>query len=376
VVSPVADAWRLVYQPQRAVFAWLGFPGTEAMAKLGRKCVPESLTIDRCLRLRRSMRDENARSSLAHLPRINGGVIDLVTQRNGARTVTPQLLAEVAVNRDEDRGDTSAPVLEDAQRMARVLRRRRELEAIRTRQQLREAHDEMVREMNERKRQSRQGRPFPEPPIPGVESKTISIVPITTCEQLAELGREQHNCVASYAEAIRAGRVYIYRVACGTEVCTLSVQRNGPDRWTAQEMRAVCNQNASLKAWRFVYDWIAGQDLSVTEAEATPAPAVEDGLPVVPLRGVTREGFEVIPVTTLAGLMELSLGDYRRAILDGRMYAFRVNSVEGIAAVLIRRGRGVMWELARVSPAGTHSVRGETLQAVSDWLRLAQRVYR
>lgn len=271
-VCPLANAVHMMWRPQREILGWLGFPGTEASAKLGRKCVPESLTIERCLRLRRALRQEAVRALLAHLPRINAGVMDLVAIPGAPRGLTPQLLAEVAQCREEDEAGTMAPLLEDARRMAGLLQRRRELERVRTRQRLRQLHDELTEEYNRRQQIRRSGRGFPPPPIPGMTSPAIRIVPITTPEALRALGREQHNCVASYAAQVFRGQTYIYRVQCGTEVCTLALERTRDGGWRFQDLKGVCNRPPSSNASRWVRLWLSGEHLHPPPTEPAAAP--------------------------------------------------------------------------------------------------------
>jgi len=378
-VCPLAAAAHMLWKPQREILAWLGFPGTEAVAKLGRKCLPESLTLHRCLRLRRSLRDETVRSLLAHLPRINGGVMDLITRRDGTRNVTPQLLAEVAQNRQEDGIETSAVLLEDARRMARLLRRQQELERIRTRQQLRELHDEMVHDYMQRRQTRAAQQLFPPPPIPGKTTEAGSIIPITTREQLVKLGREQHNCVASYASQILHGRVYIYRVTCGTEVCTLSLEWHKDGRWELQQIKTVCNREPSLAATALVEDWLRGEGVAretgLAPEAVAPAepPAMPPAFPNAPLPGTTENHFAVTAVASVADLPELGLDGFHTEFLCGRICVYQVNSPEGLFAVMLRRDDGRPWRLERVVPLGSQPLRGETIQAVADWLQRAQR---
>jgi hypothetical protein len=227
----------------------------------------------RCLHLRRALRLEAVRALLAHLPRINGGALDLIAQPAVQRPVTPQLLLEIATNPNEDGPATSAPVVQDMQRMARLLRRRQALAQVRTQRRLRELHDEMVEELNRQRRPARSTPDFPPPPRPGVTTPTGSIEPIRSRHALAELGRQQHNCVASYAEGVRRGRMYIYRVIHGREVCTLALERNVYDQWLIHDLKGVCNRPASGLALRFVQDWFLGRCRPGPVAPPAPLPA-------------------------------------------------------------------------------------------------------
>jgi hypothetical protein len=83
-------------------------------------------------------------------------------------------------------------------------------------------------------------------------------VPICSGRELAEEGRLQSNCVASYWEriAIRQ-RAYIYRVLA-PERCTLSLTRVG-ERWVQSELLRACNRPASEATRRAVAAWLASR---------------------------------------------------------------------------------------------------------------------
>ena len=371
VVCPLSAAWELVYQPQRRILEWLGFPGTEAMAKLGRKCVPVSLTLDRCLRLRRALTAETNRRLLAHLPRINAGVIDLVAQRELQLHVTPHLLAEIAQNQNEDQGAPTAPLLTETRRMARTLRRRAPAVRVRSRQQLREVHDELVQELNRRRTAGPTVRPFPEPPVPGLTSDTLTITPITTVDELETLGREQHNCVAAYATPIYRHEVYIYRVTRGAEVCTLAIAPTSLGDWTVQQLKGVCNQDATAATDRAVRLWLARHQAARRAADPTVA------LAPVPIPGMTSGSLQIEPVTNATGLEQLAASNCQRRIITGGLFIYRVTAPEGVCTLHLRRGDlRTGWELDRVEPAGAHRVRGETLRTIADWLGRSQRRFR
>ena len=113
--APLATANDLVQKPQREILAWCGFkPATEAIAKIGRKVAPESLTSERSLQLRRILVDGETREMLAHLKKINAGVIDLVSSIQLRKAITPQLLNAVADSDEELSDSETAPLLKDA----------------------------------------------------------------------------------------------------------------------------------------------------------------------------------------------------------------------------------------------------------------------
>jgi hypothetical protein len=312
--------------------------------------------------LRAAVKSETNRHLLAHLPRINAGVIDLVARRELQPHVTPQLLAEIAQNQTEDEGAPTAPLLTETHRMARTLRRRAPVVRVRSRQQLREVHDELVQELNRRQPVRPAPRPFPEPPVPGVTSTTLTITPITTVAELEALGRDQHNCVATYATPIRRREVYIYRVTRGDEVCTLAIAPSSLDDWTVQQLKAVCNQEPSASTERAVRLWLARHHAARRAADPALPPV---GFGPVPVPALTNGCLQIEPVTDSTGLAPLAATDCERQIVAGTMFLLR-----------LRRGLRGGWEFERVEPVGEHRVRGETLQALADWFGRAQRHFR
>ena len=89
------------------------------------------------------------------------------------------------------------------------------------------------------------------PPFPG----NADIIPLTTYTMLCDEGRQQHNCVASYINAVIQGRSFIYRVL-SPERCTLELApRNG--RWEAVQLRAACNRTPSEETRDAVNRWLA-----------------------------------------------------------------------------------------------------------------------
>jgi hypothetical protein len=232
---------------QREILGWLGFPATEWARRLLRKIPVSSVGILRLLYLRDSLADAAVHKLLSHLPRINAGVIRIVTDPALRRHATPRLLEEVAHDPHEDRRPRAAFLLRDCLAMHRGPAR---FPALRSLARLREVHDSLAEELWGEARSLRNVA-FPPPPLEG----TPNIVPITDLWELEEEGRIQRNCVASYAHRILASRkVYIYRVLA-PERCTLSVARRG-DRWVLSEIRSACNRPASPETIRVVQEWI------------------------------------------------------------------------------------------------------------------------
>ena len=378
-VYPVAAAWALAYRPQREILAWLGFPTSEAVAKIGRKCVPESLDLARCRQLRRALADESIRKMLAHVPRINAGVIGLVTRRDLHRQLTPQLLAEVSQRQTEDTTDVQARTLEDNRRMARVVRPAEQPRPMLSVRRLTELHEEMMRELNRQQAVIRRAGEFPPPPLPEYKTANTAITPILTVEALAALGREQHNCVASYAEDVTRKRLFIYRVVVRKEVATLSVKPGAQDRWEFDQLKTACNGAASSATYRVVQHWLFTTQAPVESAGTEPgsANAIQTFLPV-PVAGIIAGELRIEPVTSLAMLQAVADDwlPYQPEIERNRAYVYRVTTGTGMCAVMIGRERRGGWQLRAVCAPGGAPVRGEMLTAIAGWLGRSQKLFR
>lgn len=290
---------------QRAILAWLGFPGTEAMVRLLRRIPPASASPSILRRLRNVIAsDHRVMELLAHLQVVNVAVLELVTNERLLDLVTPKLLMAVSsgstepqqfsvadmllgslalvremdpkkvltpfssiqqIQRFREEVDAQYPVFlqrqkaarEEARRAAEQARSRRRREVNETPWQLRMREAESVRLHKQRQAELRR-RPFPPPPIPG----SNSTVPLTNAAQLEEEGNEQHNCVGSYANKVLAGDTYIYRILA-PERATLSIIRCADGSWRRSELEAKNNKSARLATMQQVDDWLAQYCVSV-----------------------------------------------------------------------------------------------------------------
>lgn len=235
---------------QRVILAWLGFPGTESCRKLLAKVVHDAIGVSPLLYLREGMADPQALKSLVHLPRLNRGVLRIVTDPSLERFVRQAFLEEVSNDPAEDRYAVSAYRLADTLAMHRRLYPDRgELGRLQSPRQLAELHDDLVYEMN-LARAADSDLEFPPPPLEGSEN----IVPITTVYGLVEEGLLQQNCVATFSERIALAQdMYVYRVLW-PERCTLSIVRRG-ETWAIGEIARSQNRAPSWETRMKVREW-------------------------------------------------------------------------------------------------------------------------
>ena len=94
--TTIEGAAAIARRRQRDMAEALGFPGTEAAAKILGKIYPEAVAVDSLLQLRQVLHREGALKPLSHMQKLNAGVIALVTNPVLLEASTPALLAEVS----------------------------------------------------------------------------------------------------------------------------------------------------------------------------------------------------------------------------------------------------------------------------------------
>ena len=241
----------LVHRKQRHILGWLGIPPTEALRHIVRKIEPSAAAIPPLLALRRRVVLPEAVKRLAHVPRINAGVLEMAGGA-GLLSATPRLLEDVS-RLPDDRAADLARTLTDATRMWRAVRRREPLPVFATAQRIVEIHDGLVAEVNRLGLGSINGD-LPDAPVPG----TDTILPITSRQMLFEEGRHQHNCVGSYAGRVATGRMAIYRVL-QPERATLSLAKRA-GRWHIDQLKGACNRPVRPDTRQAVLAWLAAED--------------------------------------------------------------------------------------------------------------------
>jgi hypothetical protein len=263
---------------QRTILEWLGFPGTESMARVIRK-IPPVAAAPIPLRLFRNMvRSEPAALRLAaHLPVINAAVLELFFDMRVLDLATPGLLSEIVACDSDER--TAADMIRDVLAMVGEMDANRTVKPFANLRKVRSFHDEALQEYHdwqigrveaqraaclkakkerEQRRLDPRKQPFPPPPVPG----TNDIVPVESYPDLRREGRDQCNCVASYLPRILKGHVYIYRVLA-PERATLAIAPGYDGYWRRSQLEAGGNRLAGMHARLTVDAWLARYSLSV-----------------------------------------------------------------------------------------------------------------
>ena len=171
---------------------------------------------------------------------------------------SPSFLHELALRAASTQLEHEAGVLRDL----RWMRNRMQEDSpvtIRSCAHLHRVHDAHIERMNRTEFRVVDPLPFPEPPL-APPCGGLEVVPIRTELDLLQEGREQNNCVGSYASGIRAGIVYVYRVLA-PERATLSIVPGGGGRWRLSEIRASHNRPVRPEFAQSAVNWIEQQSL-------------------------------------------------------------------------------------------------------------------
>lgn len=286
--STMYHAMRNVRKKQRDICDSLGYPASEACVRLFRKIPVESCSpsILRILRIALK-RDPEILTVLGHLKHIHPSIIYLVGREDVFRLVTPKLLlqvSEVGENAEDMHvSDMLYNVVYHASRMARppVIPRflsvrgvqefhgRMMLEMDAEKQRLEQARQQIQQQQHQEvqavrrrrttvRRRARRPIVFPPPPLPG----TDHIVPITIAAELRIEGRQQHNCVGSYAHMVESGKYYVYKVL-QPQRATLSIRKGPGGTWYISELRCTCNQAVAKVTRNVVSDWLDQHNVSL-----------------------------------------------------------------------------------------------------------------
>jgi hypothetical protein len=280
-------------QKQRTLLEWLGFPGSEAMARIVRRIAPEAVSPSLLRRLRNAIQVDPALvAQLAHVPTLNAGALELVLNPFLRPLVAPRLLLNVAGLAEELSFAQTADQLATALALQRQMNEPAPEAPFSTQGQIARFQERMdaayqdwprrqeeARQREEQRQQAERARrrasldippepprrvmpivqrPIPPPPVPG----TPHIAPITTAQALYEEGEAQSNCVASYLPNIADGFCYIYRVTA-PERATLSIVPTSDGGWRRSELKGPRNRKVRPLTRQTVDWWLYQHRLSV-----------------------------------------------------------------------------------------------------------------
>ena len=188
---------------------------------------------------------------VSHLPRINAGVIALLSDPRLRALISPPLLDEFAQSTSEKYRGTTAARIDDILFMQDEIKGGEKPRKYAGQEQVTAHHEELVHAFSKHRLFTAFKPRFSRPPLPG----TQAIVPVRTPADLAAEGREQSNCVASCVEDVLEGDCYIYRVL-QPERATLSITRNACGDWEIDQLLLSRNRMVSPATLEQVEAWL------------------------------------------------------------------------------------------------------------------------
>lgn len=249
VQKPIRAAKSLVRRKQREILSWLNFPGTESTVRVFRKIPPSQITIKMLLNLQTCMRADDSLKILAHLPKINAYAAFIIADPFLRRSITYKFLEEIALDKVTNAGRLEYLLtLTDIRGIAG-----KSISGLNTKidslEKLNAIHQELIEAIDGVK-EVIPTYEFPVPPISG----TPDIIPLIAPRALYDEGKEQGNCVASYAERIARGKVFVYRMVA-PERATLSLILSRR-KWILDEIKAANNSAVRPETVDFVVEWL------------------------------------------------------------------------------------------------------------------------
>ena len=241
---------------QRDIAEWVGFPGTDAAAKILAKVRTESVSVDTLKCLSEIMGDQKKLKLLSHLPRLDAEVLRIVQSDLLLPAATPSLLLEITNSPIENYGRGTSDMLLDVMRMKNLLFPDAPPPRIDSLAALCGVHGRFLAEFL--LVDAHQDVVLPKPPIHGTEK----IVPILTSKELREEGQQQKNCVGTYVSKVRTGQSFIYRVL-EPERATLEIIKTSEGDWNIGQLKCHSNTNASDATRQAVQSWLDQYALSV-----------------------------------------------------------------------------------------------------------------
>lgn len=306
--SPAFQARWHVHKKQREVAVWLGFSRSESIVKLIRKIVPESVSPSAGRLLREALHAASGEvaKAIAHLERINAGVLRLVGAQALLSLTTPGLLVEVAANESEVYYPETADLLADLACLFERIHPRSHLQPFHSIRRIREMHEELAVALRARQgeelqqqlqrafqRQQRKLRlaaartrrlaaartrrlaaartrrkekekrlEAAPPPVPGTED----IILLTKEYELRAEGHEQCHCVGDYFFRIKKGWMRVYKVL-KPERATLALVCDRHGKWRVYQLRLARNRPPSPETIKAVHEWLTTSQLRQSRAD-------------------------------------------------------------------------------------------------------------
>lgn len=254
-------------QKQPVICDSVGLPGSQATAKLTRRCALRPMIRRELLELRRTLNRPDDSSLLRHYQALCLEHLVFLARYEGPRW--PGLLAVVdgILEAQQPRAGQAAwlhRLLADTERMFNGSPQA--LQRVANLQDLHTLHDRLVDQFNDQFDQAgrassaaaiqSQYGDYPSPPLPGHGE----LAPVDSWEGLLKEGQRMRHCVGSYHRAVAAGRIAIYHLS-SPEPVTVAIQTQGGG-WGLREAKGRYNAMPSAEAQRQIQNWLSSASSS------------------------------------------------------------------------------------------------------------------
>ena len=187
------------------------------------------------------MFDSDVFKLLCHIPRINPGIIRILSDKRLFTLIQNSFIHELShVDKDLKSLDVAEKLKEVAQISPQLSSRINSIE-------------DLLQCSEQLKIQKYlQNFKFPEAPVPGLKD---IIVPITTPKELYLEGKIQNHCVADYIPLVSKGRMFFYKII-QPERCTLGLTKKKMN-WEIFDIRGKSNSSICQRTLCFICQWLS-----------------------------------------------------------------------------------------------------------------------
>ncbi len=342
------QARRLARKQRREILGFLGWPDSEAMAKILSRIPLKSCCKKPLLQLRALVRRRpEIIKPLSHMKELNTLSLDVICTRKLREKAGWRFISELAVikNFEEDFG--MRRMFGETIRMEEMLHL--PSGPVRSVEHLLRRHDRAVEQMNKVELAAAERKSwFPEPPVPvPPPTPDFEIFPLDTPVKLCQEGIEQHNCVYVYCDDVARcnGDIYIYSVT-RPERATLKIEKmDGRRGYFISEIKGPCNKEVAgstvdaVRRWLYAFhESLISDDIREAILDARPHPAMQ--APLV-------EGIEASQICDPRSIVDIML-DYSvkfdvaavRDVISGRTSAFLLSKPSEGLLLVSRNGTG------------------------------------
>lgn len=241
----VMQLQQILQSKQTRLLGNMGLPDTKSFRKVLAKLVAADANQKNINHLLSMFGNQQIYDLLKHLPFLNGKILSLISEHS-ISLLTPSLALELASSTDPAHN----VIWLDTLRMLNLIQpqdRGKELKLCNY-EELEQFHNALSQKIELERIMALQ---FPDPPLSG----DGNIEPIRTPTALLEEGRQQHNCVASYASLVTTGRWYIYGMK-SPQRCTLELQCNAFGKWELCQIKTDGNGKPSKESLAAAEQWL------------------------------------------------------------------------------------------------------------------------